>query len=128
MVVTFSGITCPDDSSAEDSFDSIVDEKFQDLDMGEFENTLVQYQNYYTADKCKLTWQIAPEDGSDATPAELVVLYGQQISALYGSKKRFAVVEEESDASASGFQIECPSGSGAASSGYYCGKPSCEHV
>ena len=121
MVVTFSGITCPPDRSDE-IFDIITEEKFRDVDMRGFQNTLVSTQNFYTTDKCKVKW-LVEFDGTqaDRSPEDLRAVVAAERTALYG-KKRFAAEEEESDRDESTFQVECPPGSGISSEDLYCGK------
>ena len=120
MIVTFSGITCPPDSSAE-IFDFITDQKFRDLDMKGFTNTLESTQNFYTQERCKVKWLIEADDTDVArTPEDLLDVRSAERSALYGNK-RFTV-EEEEDADESGFIVECPAGSGVSSEALYCGE------
>jgi hypothetical protein len=121
MVVTFRGITCPPDSTNK-IFDFIIEQKFRGLDMKGFKNTLVSTKNFYTTDKCKVKWLIE-SDGTTKprTPQDLLAVRAAERTALYGNK-RFAVVEDEADEEESGFEVECPAGSGISSDELYCGE------
>ena len=87
-----------------------------------FRNTLVSTKNFYTTDKCKVKWLIEFDDSTvSRTPEDLLAVVAAQREALYGNK-RFAVEEEESDQDESGYEVECPAGSGISSDELYCGK------
>lgn len=123
LSVTFSGLTCPPDS-ANEIFSFVEEQAFRDVDMRGFKNTLISAQNYYTSNRCRLRWRIE-SDGTavSRTPAILLLVYQDERDALFGGrrKRRFAV-EEEEDLGDSGFEVECPEGSGVSSDSLYCGE------
>ena len=124
--MTYGGLICPPDS-AQEIFEYIANEKFRDITLlnnNAFKNTFVSAKNYYITTKCTLTWMIEEDDsytGAETTSAQLLQVRDAEKQALYSSK-RYIIVDEVTDEDVSGFEIECPSGTGVSSDELYCGK------
>lgn len=124
MSITYQGLVCPP-ASAQEIFEYIASEKFRNIDLltEGFKNTFISATNFYTTDKCRLTWLIE-EDKTLLTRTldsqDLYDVRSQEWAALTSSK-RYIVVDEDGGGDP-GFEIECPAGSGVSSDDLYCGK------